>query len=176
MSIKQLNASYLSEEDRVVLRITTKDDNEYRLLLTRAMLRNMLGLVRQLQLAKAVRKHPSPLAADIAEFNQHVQLSHAKFTEFEPASQLPLGDQPLMVRKAAINNHQGQDVLELNLPGKLLKLPLNDELSAQLGVVLQSIADRAQWDLPLAINQSGSEEASSSSGLLSSKEAQKLLH
>jgi hypothetical protein len=81
-----------------------------------------------------------------------------------------------MVRKAAINNHQGQDVLELNLPGKLLKLPLNDELSAQLGVVLQSIADRAQWDLPLAINQSGSEEASSSSGLLSSKEAQKLLH
>ena len=176
MSIKQLNASHVAEEDRVVLRITTTDDNEYRLLLTRAMLRDMLGLVRQLQLVQAVNQHPSPLAADIAEFKQQVQLSNAKFTEFEPASRLPLGDQPLMVLKAAINKHQGQDVLELNLPGKLLKLPLTDELSAQLGVVLQTIADRAQWDLPLTFSQSSSEEASPSSGLLSSKEIQKLLH
>jgi len=176
MSIKQLNASYVTEEDRVVLRITTKDDNEYRLLLTRAMLRNMLGLVRQLQLAKAVRQHPAPLAADIAEFKQQVQLSNARFTEFEPASRLPLGDQPLMVRKAAINRHQGQDVLELNLPGKLLKLPLTEELSAQLGVVLQTIANHAQWDLPLGGSQTGPEEVSSSSVLFTGKEVQKLLH
>jgi hypothetical protein len=172
MSIKQLNASYVAEEDRVVMRITTTDDNEYRLLLTRAMVRDMLGLVRQLHLAQAVRQHPAPLAADIAEFKQQAQLNHAKFTEFEPASRLPLGDQPLMVRKVVINTQSGQDVLEMNLPGKVLKLPLTDELSAQLGVVLQTIAGHAQWDLPLG----GAEDLSAASGLASGAQAQKLLH
>ena len=172
MSIKQLNASYVAEEDRVVMRITTTDDNEYRLLLTRAMVRDMLGLVRQLHLAQAVRQHPAPLAADIAEFKQQAQLNQAKFTEFEPASRLPLGDQPLMVRKVVINTQSGQDVLEMNLPGKVLKLPLTDELSAQLGVVLQTIAGHAQWDLPLG----GAEDLSAASGLASGAQAQKLLH
>lgn len=176
MSIKQLNASYVADEDRVVLRITTTDDNEYRLLLTRAMLRDMLALVRQLQLTQAVRQHATVLAGAIAEFKQQVQLTNAKFTEFEPASRLPLGDQPLMVRKAAINSHNGQDVLELNLPGKLLKLPLTDELGAQLGVVLQTIAGHAKWDLPSGVSQSDTEETSSASDLLSGKESQKLLH
>ena len=82
MSIKQLNASYVAKEDRVVLRITTNDDNEYRLLLTRAMVKELLGLVRHVQLAQAVRPQPTPLAAENAAFQQKLQLAHARFTEF----------------------------------------------------------------------------------------------
>lgn len=176
MSIKQLNASYVAEEDRVVLRITTNDDNEYRLLLTRAMVKDLLGLVRHVQLAQAVRQHPAPLAAEIAEFKQQVQLNNARFTDFEPASRLPLGDQPLMVRKAGIQSEAGSHVLELNLPGKLLKLPLTDELTAQIGVVLQTIASHAQWDLPAVGAQSGVEDVSTSPGQFADKASPKLLH
>jgi len=35
MSIRQLNASYVPEEDRVLLRFTTDTQEEYRLWLTR---------------------------------------------------------------------------------------------------------------------------------------------
>ena len=176
MSIKQLNASYVAEEDRVVLRITTTDDNEYRLLLTRTMVKDLLGLVRHVQLAQAVRQHPAPLGAEIAEFKQQVQLNNTRFAEFEPASRLPLGDQPLMVRKAGIHSEGGSHVLELNLPGKLLKLPLTDELTTQIGVVLHTIASHAQWDLPTGGVQAGVEEAASSPALFTGTTTHKLLH
>ena len=176
MSIKQLNASYVAEEDRVVLRITTTDDNEYRLLLTRAMVKDLLGLVRHVQLDQAVRQHPTPLAAEIAEFKQQVQLNNATFTEFEPASRLPLGDQPLMVRKAVIQSQAASHALELSLPGKLLKLPLTDELTAQIGVVLQTIARHAKWDIPPANVSSGVEELSASTGQFANTQTPKLLH
>jgi len=176
MSIKQLNASYVSAEDRVVMRVTTTDDKEYRLLLTRAKLRELLGLLRQEQLTAVAKVHMTPMAADIAEFKQQLALNTAKFTAFEPASQLPLGDQPLMVRKVDINRQDTKEVLELHLAGKLLKLPLTEELSRQIVVVLQTIADQARWDLPTTLPQTADEEIASGSVLQTNTGSQKLLH
>ena len=176
MSIKQLNASYVSAEDRVVMRVTTTDDKEYRLLLTRAKLRELLGLLRMEQLTAVAKEHLTPMAADIAEFKQQFELNNAKFTAFEPASQLPLGDQPLMVRKVDINRQDTKEVLELHLAGKLLKLPLTEELSRQIVVVLQTIADQARWDLPATLPQTADEEMTSSPVLPAAKASQKLLH
>lgn len=148
MSIKQLNATYDALEDRVLFRLTTNEDFEYRLWLTRALVRNILILTTHATVTELKKIHPVQHVNAIAEFKQQLKQQEAQFTDFEPARQHPLGEEPVLVQKAVIKVEPQSYVLELQLPdSKTMKLPLNEELNSQLQLVLQTIAERAKWNI-----------------------------
>ena len=165
MSIKQLNATYDALEDRVLFRLTTQDDNEYRLWLTRAVVRHILILTTHATVSELKKIHPLQHVDAIAEFNQQVKQENTKFTDFEPAHQHPLGEEPVLVQKALIKASEKAYVLELQMKGnQTMKIPLNEALNGQLQVVLKTISERANWNIqPVGDTEQQVEKEASSS-------------
>lgn len=148
MSITQFNATYSLEEDRVLFRFNTNQAQEYRLWLTRVVVRDILALGAQASVAVLAREHPPEQAKAIADFKQQVKVQEAQFTTFVPATQFPLGAEPLLVHKARIALEKDATALELLLPkGQLLTLRLNEDMIGQLRLLLHTIEQRAGWGL-----------------------------
>jgi len=148
MSIKQLNATYVPDEDRVMFRLTTHPSDEYRLWLTRARVAELLSRGEQAAIVKLQVEHPPQQAKAIAEFKQQVVQQTTPFTQFEPATRLPLGDEPMLVKALRFDHQDGQQILRLDLVGnKTLSLKLNDELLAKLRMLLTTISDKANWGI-----------------------------
>ena len=143
MSIKQLNATYVPEEDRVLFRLTTHPSDEYRLWLTRARVAELLSLGERAAIVQlqAEHAHAPQQAKAIAEFKQQVVQQTTTFTQFEPATRLPLGAEPTLVKSLRFEQQESQQVLHLDLVGnKTLSLKLNEELLAKLRMLLTTIA------------------------------------
>jgi hypothetical protein len=148
MSITQFNATYVAEEDRVLFRFNTSQSQEYRLWLTRAVVRSILALGAQASVAVLAREHPPEQAKAIAEFKQQAKVEQAQFTTFVPATNFPLGAEPILIQHARIQLMDKATALELVMPkGQLLTMNLNEDMIAQLRLLLQTIAQRAQWGL-----------------------------
>lgn len=148
MSIKQLNATYVPEEDRVLFRLTTHPSDEYRLWLTRARVGELLSLGEHVAIVKLQAEHPPQQAKVIAQFKQQVVQQTTQFTQFEPASRFPLGAEPTLVKALRIEQADANQTLHLDLVGnKTLSLKLNDDLLAKMRMLMQTIADKAQWHL-----------------------------
>ena len=148
MSITQFNATYVAEEDRVLFRFNTSQSQEYRLWFTRGVVRSILALGAQASVAVLAREHPPEQAKAIAEFKQQAKAEQVQFTTFVPATNFPLGTEPILIQQARIKLMDQATALELVMPkGQLLTMNLNEEMIAQLRLLLQTIAQRAQWGL-----------------------------
>jgi hypothetical protein len=111
-------------------------------------------------------EHPPQQAKVIAEFKQQVVQQTTPFTQFEPATRLPLGADPILVRALRFEQQESQQVLHLDLTGsKTLSLKLNEELLAKLRMLLTTIAEKSSWGIasngqlapsPAQANPSGS--------------------
>jgi len=148
MSITQFNATYTLEEDRVLFRFNTSQSQEYRLWLTRLVVRDILALGEQASVAVLAREHMPEQAKAIDEFKQQAKVQTAKFSTFVPATHFPLGAEPLLVHKVRVGLEKEATALELQLPkGQVLTLRLNEEMMGQLRLLLQTIEQRAHWGL-----------------------------
>jgi len=150
MSIKQFNANYVAEEDRVLFRVTTLAGEEFRLWLTRARVYEILALGEQAALV-SVQREDAHLqrhqARTIAQFKQQTVKQSTQFTEFEPAQKLPLGAEPVLVRGMSVVLEGQALVLNLQVASaRVLTLRLGQELVSRLRVLLEEIAKRARWD------------------------------
>ena len=75
-------------------------------------------------------------------------MEQAQFTTFVPATNFPLGAEPILIQQARIQLMDKATALELVMPkGQLLTMNLNEDMIAQLRLLLQTIAQRAQWGL-----------------------------
>jgi hypothetical protein len=118
MRLHQLNLDFVPEHDRLLLRVTTDDQLEVRLWLTRRALRLLWPLLVQM-----VRSSPeaalqsSNQARDALVGMQHEQaLSRANFRKpFEEAPRaMPLGAEPILVARIQSNrDDSGSQVLSL---------------------------------------------------------------
>jgi len=148
MSITQFNATYSQEEDRVLFRFNTAQSQEYRLWLTRSVVRDVLSLSAHASVAVLSQEHPPEQAKAIAEFKQQVNVQEAKFTQFVAAYDFPLGADPVLVQRVQIKIESKITALELLLPkAQLLTLRLNEEMIGQLRLLLHTIEQRAHWGL-----------------------------
>lgn len=155
MSLKQFNASYVAEEDRVLFRVTTASGEEYRLWLTRARVAELLALGAKAAVVKLEREQVELLpqqAKAVAEFKQQAVKQSTQFTEFEPANRLPLGAEPLLVRSMKMELQLQEQVLALQLElnaGRVLTLRLNDDMASKLRILLETISEKARWHIHL---------------------------
>jgi hypothetical protein len=149
MSIRQLNASYVAEEDRVMLRFTTLANEEYRLWLTRAVVGVLMQQTQALSVKKLERDHSVQQAKAVAQFKQEVLQQEVSYTRFEGAARLPLGAEPVLVKvvKALVQEKQAVLVLQL-ARGQSLTLKLGDDLLGKLQLLLHRMNESARWVLP----------------------------
>ena len=159
MSIRQVNCTYVPEEDRVMFRFSTGKDElqEYRLWLTRAVLSQLLRHTQVLAVEAVMGNMNVQQAQEVAEFKQEALAQNVKYTQFESAPKLPLGAEPTLVKAVTaktetVNDSQKVAALVFQLArGQNLTLRMNDDLLGKLQLLFKKMNDTAGW--ALVVNQ-----------------------
>lgn len=154
MSLHQMNLSFDAYQDRLLLRVSTTEQTEYRFWLTRRMVKRLWpGLVQLTQSTEPVRRQTAPAARHaMLEFQREQALSEAKFGDPYPAEALrpAVPGEPMLVGNVKLRSEAGGHVLVL-LPreGEGVTLRLETRLLHALMKLLQDMVARLEWDLAL---------------------------
>lgn len=155
MSIRQVNCTYVPDEDRVMFRFSTGKDElqEYRLWLTRAVLSQLLRHTQVLAVEAVKGNMNVQQAQEVAEFKQEALAQNVTFTQFESAPKLPLGAEPTLVKAVTaktetVNDSQKVAALVFQLArGQNLTLRMNDDLLGKLQLLFKKMNETAGWAL-----------------------------
>ena len=168
MSIKQINASYLVNEDRILFRFNTQDHAEYRLWLTRRVTLFILAAGSHLLAKKLEENHSPDAARALNEFENESILEAAKTANagqqsYESGTQFPIGSDPLLVMDVTCSltkngekfafierSKDGQidDTLSIDFllaGGANLNLKLPENLMQGMAVLLDQIRQNVGW-------------------------------
>jgi hypothetical protein len=157
MRLHQLKLDFIPEHDRLLLRVSTDNQLEVRLWLTRRALRLMWPLLLQMaRSAPEVALQSSPQARDALIGMQHEQaLSRANFAKSfeEMPREMPLGAEPiLVVHLQASRDDSGNQVLGLlPLQGQGIHLTLDNTLLHSFCRLLQNAVANSDWDIALEL-------------------------
>ena len=102
MTIKQLNATYLIHEDRILLRFNTAEQAEYRLWLTRRVALFILAASSHLLAKQLEHQHSVAAVKAIQQFENEavsdaLKTSADSTQNYQSGTQFPLGFDPLLV-------------------------------------------------------------------------------
>jgi hypothetical protein len=171
MRLHQLKLDFIPEQDRLLLRVSTDNQLEVRLWLTRRALRLLWPLlVQMVRASPEVVLQSNPEARDALVGMQHERaLSQANFAQpFEELPrEMPLGAEPMLVARIQTDKDgDGNPVLGL-LPqqGQGIRLTLDNTLLHSLCKLLQTAVAKSDWDIVLelpalqAIGDAGSASA-----------------
>lgn len=157
MRLHQLRLEFNPEHDRLLLRVSTDNQLEMRLWLTRRALRLLWPrLVQMVRASPEVALQSNPQARDALVGMQHERaLRQANFADaFEEAPrQMPLGTEPILVARIRTDKDEnGNPVLGL-LPqqGQGINLTLDSTLLHSLCKLLQNAVAKSDWDLVLEL-------------------------
>jgi hypothetical protein len=172
MSIRQFTSAYLVHEDRLLFRVTTIDDSEYRFWLTRRVTLFILGSA-QFFLNRHLEGQYSPQAAKAVVsfgkealqekiFNTSTAESSNTNEVYQPGSQYPIGSDPVLVLDVQCNYLKDEELAifsyDFLLPGGgKSNLKLTSELLQAMCALLDKLRDGASWELP-SMNFENSED------------------
>jgi hypothetical protein len=148
-ALHQMTAEYNPAEDRVLFRVNTKEKVEYRVWLTRRLVKQLWGAAVQNfaaepEVKKAVLSMQHQEAVQSGDFTQ----KHDNAVKPAPEMQQAL----LAVNIDLGKTQEGAVRLSFyTVGGKAINLNLNDEMLHAVCHILQQAADKAGWDLKLAI-------------------------
>lgn len=160
MSIHQIQVAFVPAEDRLLLRFSTREGEEYRIWLTRRFLRLLWP-----RLLDAVSGEFAAMAAGSADarrslmaLQQKEVLAAANFTtpfqHARPAEPVfPLGEQPLLAAKARLASvAPGKTRLHfLPLQGEGVDMVLDRETAHSLVKLLSDACGKTDWDMALPL-------------------------
>ena len=165
-ALHQLKLDYDAGEDRLVLRISTHDQTEVRLWLTRRFTKALWqGLI------KVVEANPSALLATDAESRESVmayqheqavdeeQFGH---TFEETATEFPLGEEPALVVGLTIGSPEPSEPPRLifeTVDKRMVSLGMDQQIVHSLVHLLALSMKQTDWDLVLDLTVSSVEEA-----------------
>lgn len=168
MSIRQLNASYLVHEDRILFRFNTQDQSEYRFWFTRRVTLFILAATSHLLTKKMEQEHSPDAAKALNEFEKQAILGTAKHQNssnqnYEPGLNFPLGFDPILVinitcaltkesKKLAYIEGSDEGALDdaisidFALPGGAnLNLKLAGSMMLAMSLLLDQLRQQAGW-------------------------------
>lgn len=106
MDIYQLQASYQAQQDRILLRMNTRSNEEFRLWLTRRMVKNFFPHLVRISAQQGSNpaqliSHDSSDSTALAAFKKQESLAKADFRTPYSAEMLsqPIGNEPLLATK-----------------------------------------------------------------------------
>jgi len=157
MRLHQLKLDFIAEQDRLLLRVSTDNQLEMRLWLTRRALRLLWPLLVQMaRSSPEVALQTNPQARDALVGMQHEQaLRQANFAApFEETPRaMPLGAEPVLVTRIRTDKDAHGNVVLGLLPqqGQGIHLTLDYTLLHSLCKLLQNAVAKTDWDIVLEL-------------------------
>jgi hypothetical protein len=176
MNIHQMSVQYDERQDRLALRVSNQDSQEFRLWLTRAMTLRLLPHL-QASVVQLEARDPQVMASDttaqqmLADLKRENFLSQADFsTPFVSQNlSLPLGPTPMLVTDVQMNLHNSgslnllfQDKSGENASGASCEFNLQASLLHGLLHLIEQALKKAQWQQPDFSQRSENLESTSS--------------
>jgi hypothetical protein len=167
MKIHQLQVTYQVEEDRVLIRLNTTTGNEFRLSLTRRMVKNLfphiLRVSKQMEASPIqAPSHDGTTIKALAQFKKQelLQLSDFKTPFSNQASTFPIGEVPLLATTVHLTHHVNGSLqigFEDNVTNKNgsrgFQVTLDESLLVGFINLLESALQQADWGiLPVGID------------------------
>lgn len=163
-ALYQMTAEYAKVHDRILFRVSTQKRFEYRVWLTRRLLKDLWGVAvksfeaepevvqqaHQPRVKEAVMSMKHQKAVQSGDFTQKHDTKTVKPPEIAQ-------NQPLLAVSAEIGRTEN-DGIRLTFhtaERKDVNLNLNDEMLHAVCHILQKAADRASWDLQLSVGDAG---------------------
>ena len=153
MSIKQLNATYLLQEDRILFRINTETKEEFGFLLTRRVALFILAASEHLVEKQLEQQHDPATAKAVADFERkNLVSSDANGPEFESGESFPLGQMPILVLDVTCGivepeaaNEQQFSIDFVLAKDQSINLKLPKPMLIALRLLLENLCDQASW-------------------------------
>lgn len=153
MAIHQIQFSHDQHQDRVLLRVSTSANEEFRFWLTRRFAQRLWALlVKMLEMDRPVRQQLEPEAKRAVLGIQHEGFAQqgnfsAPFEERDYAR--PLGDEPpLLARAEGQLREDGTYLLRLHpQPGQGIDMTVDAKLLHLFAKLLSQVAANAEWDV-----------------------------
>ena len=156
-ALHQMTAEFVPVQDRILFRVTTRDKHEYRVWLTRRLVKKLWGIaVRSFEAEPEVQAQVQPRVKNAVLSMKHQQaVESSDFTtkreaEVKPA---PHMEEPLLATSVRVTRRDkgSVQVVFLTTEGRAVNLNLNEEMLHAVCHILQGAADRAGWDLQLSV-------------------------
>ncbi len=153
MSIKQFNGEWVCQQDRVLFRFNTSEDQEFSFWLTRYVLKGLLQGAQQLTVQALAQMHPPQVAQVMQSFQQASVTQQLNFQEtFQTAKEKPMGEAPLLVTGLMLNQTGDEVTLKFELEsGKSVQVQMNPTVLNVMLALLDKLQDIAQWGVGLAV-------------------------
>ncbi|MCY4264434.1 MAG: hypothetical protein OXE78_06225 [Gammaproteobacteria bacterium] len=161
----QFDAGYNRQEDRILLRVTNVEGDEFRLWLTRRLCRSLLTEFKTKTSAYRISTPESVVTTQSdsvlghatvlqAELEQQATVAQQDFSaEFQPGKNFPLGQQGLVVDEVNLQPHsKGNGVHSLSFRdanGQGITLGVTVEIFNSIFEVVERVVNKSQWDLPV---------------------------
>lgn len=155
--LSQMRLQLDALEDRLLLRVNTRDRAEYRLWLTRRYVKVLWPvLVKLAESNPDVQLQPQPeTRAAVLSFQHENALRKADFKTVyrEDAVSLPLGERPTLLARVGVKQApDGRRILCLDpLQGVGIELSLGDGMLHSFCKLLAETVQKAGWDLDLRL-------------------------
>ena len=149
MSIKQFNGEWVAQEDRILFRFNTTEGQEFRLWLTRHIVKNFLQGSQTLSVQALEKSHPPQVAQAMQEFAQQSVAQQLNYTAtYEPQPELPLGEHPALVTGMRITLQAPQVVVDFETQrGQTVHLNITQELLHTMVSLFDKLQTLAHWQV-----------------------------
>ncbi len=150
MIFELINATYIADEDRLMIRINTSNQEEFRLWLTRRLCLNLLVNIKNLSLNDLNQKHTKIESKTIDAFKQETLEQQINLkSPYNPSSKLPFGATPILIKDITIKNtHPQDDIISINLilaNNKILRSNMNRKALSSIRILLKNCCTQAHW-------------------------------
>ena len=162
MSIKQFNGEWVCQQDRVLFRFNTSEDQEFSFWLTRYVLKGLLQGAQQLSVQALAQVHPPQVAQVMQSFQQE---SVTQQLNFQATKEKPMGEAPLLVTGLMLNQTGDEVTLKFDLEsGKSVEVKMNSSVLNVMLALLDKLQGVANWGVGLAEADDVSPSLSTPSG------------
>ena len=182
MAIKQINAAYLVNEDRILLRFNTPEEAEYRFWITRRVGLFMLVATTHLLTKQLEKNHTPDTAKAIDAFEKDALVEASKIAnvtpnEYQSGIHFPLGAEPILVMniscsllqnnvtevsKSSAMMDSANEIISIDfaLPGGAnLNLKLASTMVRAITLLLDQLRQQAGWGEAVLAVQIGDDAA-----------------
>jgi hypothetical protein len=155
--IQQIQIKFIPVEDRLLLRVSSSGDLEFRFWLTRRFVKLISPAIENaLKESPTVQTQASQIAKkEVLAFEHQKAVSNSDFkTPFkESPKELPLGADPILLAKMQMRRNADGTLVMALAPeqGAGIDLALNPNLLHSLAELLSNGIRLAQWDIPSTI-------------------------
>ncbi len=149
--LRQLNVSYINAEDRLLLKVSTSENEEYRVWCTRRFTRALMDRLEETFQAEMPSSAavPEPARREVARMQHQQTITEESFQQPYQAdpSGYPLGEDGLLVTNMKYSQ-QADNTMQLFLgdnKGLGITLNLNEHLKHQLYELFARATEKAEW-------------------------------